>query len=151
MANEPNIAARRVRDYMTPRPFTVRPGDEIMHVVYELAQRDISGVVVVDDDDAVVGILTERDCMRMAVAAGYHDQLGGTVAEYMTTPVHTVTADDSILDLADLFTRSAFRRCPVVEDGRLIGLICRRDVLKALTAGAWFDAAGQTDTSGGKR
>jgi CBS domain-containing protein len=140
VTNEPNIAVLRVQDYMTRQPFTVRPGDEIMHVVYELAQRDISGVVVVDDDGAVVGILTERDCMRMAVAAGYHDQLGGTVAEFMTTAVHTVAPHDSILDLAELFGRSPFRRCPVVDDGRLVGLICRRDVLRALAEGAWFDA-----------
>ena len=139
MSDNPHITALRVRDYMSRQPLTVRPDDEIMHVVYQLTQHDVSGVVVVDDDDAVVGILTERDCIRMAVAAGYHDQLGGTVAEYMTAPVHSVAADDNILDLAELFARSPFRRCPVVDDGRLVGLISRRDVLRALTAGAWFD------------
>jgi CBS domain-containing protein len=150
MNNDPNITALRVRDYMSRQPLTARPDDEIMHVVYRLTQHDVSGVIVVDEDAAVVGILTERDCIRMAVTAGYHDQLGGTVAEYMTSAVHSVAADDNILDLAELFARSPFRRCPVVDDGRLVGLISRRDVLRALTAGAWFDA-GRPPSSGAPR
>ncbi|MDH3642459.1 MAG: CBS domain-containing protein, partial [Gammaproteobacteria bacterium] len=67
-------------------------------------------------------------------------EAGGLVADYMSAPVHTVGPDDSLMDLAELFAASPFRRCPVVEDGRLIGLICRRDVLGALKGGAWFSS-----------
>jgi CBS domain-containing protein len=134
----------RVRDYMTTDVLSVGPDAEIMHTIHLLVEKDISGVPVVDDQSRLVGILTERDCIRIAVQAGYFDEAGGRVADYMTTEVHTVSPDDSLMDLAELFATSPFRRCPVVEDGRLVGLICRRDVLSALKGSAWFAEPGAT-------
>lgn len=128
----------RVRDYMATDVLTIGPDTEIMRAIHLLVERDISGIPVVDDQMQVIGILTERDCIRTALQAGYFDEAGGLVADYMSTPVHTVAPDDSLMDLAELFATSPFRRCPVVEDGRLIGLICRRDVLSALKGSAWF-------------
>jgi CBS domain-containing protein len=128
----------RVRDYMATDVLTIGPDTEIMRAIHLLVERDISGIPVVDEQMQVVGILTERDCIRTALQAGYFDEAGGLVADYMSAPVHTVGPDDSLMDLAELFASSPFRRCPVVEDGRLIGLICRRDVLGALKGSAWF-------------
>ena len=128
----------RVRDYMATDLLTIGPDTEIMRAIHLLVERDISGIPVVDEQMQVVGILTERDCIRTALQAGYFDEAGGLVADYMSAPVHTVGPDDSLMDLAELFAASPFRRCPVVEEGRLIGLICRRDVLSALKGSAWF-------------
>lgn len=133
-----NIEPMRVRDYMATEVLSVSPDADIMHTIHLLVEKDVSGVPVVDEQARLVGILTERDCIRTAVQAGYFDEAGGRVADYMTSPVHTVSPDDSLMDLAELFATSPFRRCPVVEDGRLVGLICRRDVLGALKASAWF-------------
>jgi CBS domain-containing protein len=130
--------AERVRDFMTKNPLSVSPETEIMRAVHLLVAKDISGLPVTDAQGRLVGILTERDCIAVALQAGYFDELGGRVEQYMTTPVETVEPDSSLMDLAELFARSPFRRCPVVEEGRLVGLICRRDILRALTSGAWF-------------
>lgn len=130
--------AERVRDFMTTNPLSVSPETEIMRAVHLLVAEDISGLPVTDAQGRLVGILTERDCIAVALQAGYFDELGGRVEQYMTTPVKTVEPDSSLMDLAELFARSPFRRCPVVEEGRLVGLICRRDILRALTSGAWF-------------
>jgi len=132
------IEPMRVRDYMATDVLTVSPNAEIMHTIHLLVEKDISGVPVVDEQGRLVGILTERDCIRIALQAGYFEEVGGRVADFMTTSVHTVTPDDSLMDLAELFASSSFRRCPVVEGGRLVGLICRRDVLRALKGSAWF-------------
>jgi CBS domain-containing protein len=86
----------------------------------------------------LLGILTERDCIEVALHAGYFDEMGGSVEQYMTTPVESVNPDSTLMDLAELFAHSPFRRCPVVEEGKLVGLICRRDILRALSDGAWF-------------
>lgn len=129
----------RVRDYMTRDPVTVRADTEILRAVRQLIDEDVSGMPVVDASGAVVGILTERDCIRVALHAGYHDQQGGPVAQYMTHPAHTMHPQDSLLEAAELFGESAIRRCPVMENGRLVGLISRRDVLRALTDENWFD------------
>ena len=132
------VQPNRVRDYMNPAPTTVTADLEIMRVIHLLVDRDLSGLPVVDEAGGVVGFLTERDVIRVAVEAGYFDEIGGSVAGYMTKEVQTVHPDDSLMDVAVLFTESPFRRYPVVEDGRLVGLLCRRDVLRALTDGAWF-------------
>lgn len=132
--------SQRVRDYMTTELLTVPPDMEIMRVVRMFVDNDVSGVAVVDSDGRPVGFLTERDCIEIALQAGYFDAIGGSVSDYMSTDVHSVSPDDSMMDLGQLFAQSPFRRCPVIENGRLVGLIARRDVLRALTSGAWFAA-----------
>ena len=134
--------AERVRDFMKTNPLSISPETEIMRAVHLLVAEDISGLPVTDAQGRLVGILTERDCIAVALQAGYFDELGGRVEQHMTTPVETVEPDSSLMDLAELFARSPFRRCPVVEEGRLVGLICRRDILRALTSGAWFPNRG---------
>lgn len=132
------LPAQRVADFMTTDVLTVTPETEIMRVVHLLVANDISGLPVVDAHGGLLGIVTERDCIEVALHAGYYDELGGRVEQYMTREVTTVGPDATLMDLAELFARSPFRRCPVVEDGRLVGLICRRDILRAMTKGAWF-------------
>jgi len=128
----------RASDVMTRELITFTPEMEIMHAVSALVDNDISGAPVVDGAGQLVGILTERDCLTTAVHSGYFDEPGGRVAEYMSSPVETVEPHESLVDIADRFLASPHRRYPVVEEGRLIGLISRRDVLKALKGGSWF-------------
>ena len=128
----------RVNEYMSTQLFTVTPDTEIMRAVYLLVEHDISGVPVVDEEGILVGILTERDCIVTAISAGYFDEAGGSVRDFMSSPVEPVQRDDSLMDVADRLSKSIYRRFPVVEDGRLIGLISRRDVLEALKQGSWF-------------
>jgi CBS domain-containing protein len=58
--------------------------------------------------------------------------MAGKVSEYMTTDVTTVDADTSILEAADLFSQSTLRHFPVLEDGKLAGVVSRVDILRAL-------------------
>lgn len=131
----------RVRDYMSGDVVTVDPDLGIMQLVQLLVERDISGVIVVDPEGHLVGIVTERDCIGVALQAGYFDELAGTAAELMTTEVETVGADESLVDVAARMVESPHRRFPVVEDGRIVGLLSRRDVLRALECGSWFAEA----------
>ena len=133
----------RVSDYMTRNLVTTTPDTDITHVVRILVDKDVSGVLVVADDGALVGMLTERDCLAAATSAGYFDELGGPVRKYMSTPVETVSSRDNLVDIAIRMTQSPHRRFPVVDDNRLVGLISRRDVLRALGSGAWFAKKGK--------
>jgi CBS domain-containing protein len=130
----------RVRDYMTSSVVTVAPAVEITQVVQMLIAHDISGVLVVDEDGTLVGILTERDCIAVATTAGYEDEWGGAVENYMSAPVETVSPDENLVDVAVRMTNSPYRRFPVVDKGQLVGQIGRRDVLRALGSGSWFVA-----------
>ena len=128
----------RVRDHMTRALVTVAPETEITQVIHLLIEHDISGVLVVDGDGRLVGIVTERDCIAIAADAGYFDEWGGPARDFMSTDLETVDADSSLVDLAVRMKDSRFRRFPVLDEGALVGVISRRDVLQALRSGAWF-------------
>jgi CBS domain-containing protein len=134
----------KVRDYMSRDVVTVRPATGIMQLVHLLTAREVAGAIVTDDDNMVLGIITERDCISVAIQAGYFDEPGGTVAEFMQRNVEAFGADDSLLDVAQGMVGSSHRLFPVTDNGRLIGMLSRRDVLRALTTGAWFKSAAES-------
>lgn len=121
-----------VRDYMTGKLISFSPQTDVLDAIHELVLQRIAGAPVVDDQGNLVGMLSELDCLKVALTAGYHGERGGPVSEFMTTETETVEADMSIVDLAQKFLESEFRRYPVMKDNRLIGQISRRDVLRAL-------------------
>lgn len=121
-----------VRDYMTTTLFTLQQSLEVLRAVRILVENDISGAPVVDESGKLVGILTERDCMRIDLEAGYYEDYGGRVEDYMSKDVISIGPDMSIVELAKRFIDAPYRRYPVVKNDRLIGLISRRDVMRAL-------------------
>ena len=121
-----------VKDHMTKNPVTLTPEMTIREAVHLLVKKDISGAPVLDDHGRLVGVLTERDCMRVTMQADYHAEPGGLVKEFMSGNPQWVGPEQSILTLADLFIRGRFHRYPVVDNGRLVGIISRRDVIRAM-------------------
>jgi CBS domain-containing protein len=111
---------------------TLHPDTEILRAVHTLLKNDIAAAPVVDENENLVGILTERDCMRVVLNAGYYSEYGGQVSEFMSKDVETIAAEESIVDAAKLFFGERFHRYPVIENGRLVGQISRRDVMRAL-------------------
>ncbi|PID63371.1 MAG: CBS domain-containing protein [Gammaproteobacteria bacterium] len=122
----------KVSDYMAANLVTFSPDMEILEAVRQLIEKRISGAPVVDKRGNLVGLLSERDCLEVALEAGYHKSFGGPVSQYMTENVVTVDADTSILALAERFIKERFRRFPVTQDNRLVGQISRRDILRAM-------------------
>jgi CBS domain-containing protein len=127
-----NLKSCLVKDYMAKTLVTFKPDTDVLDAVHVLVSKRIAGAPVVDDEGNLLGMLSELDCLRVALQAGYHSQVGGPVREYMSTGVETVDAEMSIVDLAQRFLDTSFRRYPVMERNRLIGQISRRDVLRAL-------------------
>jgi CBS domain-containing protein len=121
-----------VKDYMARTLVTFKPETEVLDAVHELVKHRIAGAPVVDDSGNLVGMLSELDCLKVALHAGYHGNWGGPVSDYMSDGVETVDGEMSIIDLAQTFLDTKFRRFPVMEGNRLIGQISRRDVLRAL-------------------
>ena len=127
----------RVSDYMTRDLATISPDTELAQAVRLMLERDVSGLIVTDADGRVAGVITERDCIKAAAEAGYYEEWGGPVSKYMSAAVETVGPDDSLIDVAAKMAVSRHRRYPVVADGRLVGLLSRRDVLRAIETGSW--------------
>ena len=121
-----------VKDYMSKTLVTFKPDTSVLDAVHTLVKNRIAGAPVVDDAGNMVGMLSELDCLKVALQAGYHGEYGGPVRDYMTADVKTVNAEMSIVDLAQRFLDSRYRRFPVTDRNRLVGQISRRDVLRAL-------------------
>ena len=132
-----NEIALRVRDYMTRELITIPADTEIAQAVHLLIEHDISGLLVSDGAGGVAGVFTERDCIAVAAEAGYYEEWGGPVANYMSTPVESVGPDDNLIDVAMRMATSPHRRFPVVDGGKLVGLLSRRDVMRAIEKGSW--------------
>lgn len=126
------IQSIAVKDYMSASLVTFTPEMDVMNAIDILVKNRISGAPVVDEHGNLIGLLSEKDCMKVAIQAGYYEQLGGRVEDYMTKQVITVEAEASVLEVAKLFMEKGPRRYPVVEDNRLVGQISRRDVLRSL-------------------
>lgn len=121
-----------VSDYMTRELITFNPETDILNAITELVDRHLSGAPVVDDNNNLVGVLSKKDCLKVAYATSYHQDLGGKVADYMNSPVETVEADMEVVEMAEHFLNSQYRRFPVMEHGRLVGQVSRQDILRAI-------------------
>jgi CBS domain-containing protein len=114
---------------MTPNLVTVGPDASIEEAIELLLREQISGLPVLDDDDRLVGVITEFALLAIAYDRRVKNH---TVGQHMTRDLITVDVDDPISRVADLCIVHRVRRVPVVKDGRLVGVIARRDVLRAL-------------------
>lgn len=123
-----------VRDYMTSQLVKLTPQMEVMAAVNQLVKHRISGAPVVDAQGNLVGMLSEMDCMQVGLIAAEDTCVAGPVSQFMRSNVVTVSPDDSLTQLAQLFLSKPFRRYPVMENGKLVGQISRSDVLRAINS-----------------
>lgn len=126
------LASKRVRDYMARNLVTFTPDTEVLTAIHQIIKHRISGAPVVDRDGKLVGMLSEKDCLKMALVAGHEGVPAGLVEDFMSRDPSTVDADDSLLDIASRFVDAPFKRFPVKENGQLVGQISRSDVLRAI-------------------
>ena len=109
--------------------FTTQPHRNLREVIELLAAKGVGAVVITDASMTVLGILSERDVVR-AIARDGAAALADQVSRYMTPKVTTVTREATIDHLMETMTEGRFRHLPVVEDGRLIGIVSIGDVVK---------------------
>ena len=124
--------SRTARDYMATKLMTLMPGMDIHQAMRLLLDNRLSGAPVVDGEGNLMGVLSKKDCLKVAFSASYHKDWGGAVSDYMNRNVQTVEADTDIVEVAEIFLIGPYRRFPVMENGRLVGQISRHDVLRAL-------------------
>jgi len=122
-----------LRDYMLANPVRVRPEDNLLDAMQVIIDNKVSGVCVVDNEQSLVGILSELDCLRAALGAIYNNTNIGKVSEFMATDNLVVAhPNEDIVDVAQDMLLKNKRRRPVVEDGKLIGQITCRQLLAAV-------------------
>ena len=91
-----------------------------------------SNAPVIDGKGELIGVLSQKDCLKAALNASYYQEWGGAVSDYMSKEVETLEADLDIVEAAEHFLASNYRRFPVMHEGRIVGQISRADLLRAL-------------------
>ena len=115
-----------VADHMTSGVLTIAAGATLGEAAAKMAERGV-GAVVILEGDSVAAILTERDVMK-AVAAGQDGS--AAVAEWMTKHPDTIEPDDTTDHAATLMIHGGFRHLPVVDGGRVVGIVSIRDLMR---------------------
>lgn len=122
----------RVRDYMDKSFITLSPDMDVYQAIDIFLKKKITGAAVVDPKKKLLGILSEKDCLRILVHDAYSNLPSGVVSDYMTKQVVTISPDLDIFSTADMFFTYTFRRFLIVEKDRLVGQITRRDLLRVI-------------------
>jgi predicted transcriptional regulator len=117
------------REIMTDNLITVRPDESIETAIQLLLDEQISGLPVTNEQGHLVGVITEFALLGVVYDQNIKNQ---TVEQHMTRELITVNIDDSVSRVADLCIVHRVRRLPVMQNGLLVGVIARRDVLRAL-------------------
>ncbi len=119
------------RDFMTTRLVTLRSEMDVFEAVQRLLKNRISGAPVVDAEGMYLGIFSEKCSMHVLLDAAYEQLPSSKVGAFMDTDAQTIDPDTHLLSIAQVFLLTSYRRLPVIEDGKLVGQVSRRDVLKA--------------------
>lgn len=120
-----------VSDYMTRELITFSPDQSILEVMELFINHRISGGPVVDNNGILVGIVSEADFMKQISESRYFNMpiMEKQVSNFMSSPVNTIEHDRTIFDAALYFHTNSRRRLPVLNNGRLVGQISRRDIV----------------------
>jgi len=116
------------KDIMTKDVIAVRTHTPIYEAMRLLAKYDISGLPVVEDDMALVGVLSEKDVISLLDAPEGDQEK--TVSDFMTQPALYFDVNESLCDVCDFLKKNVFRRVPITSEGKLVGLISIRDVIE---------------------
>ncbi|MCW8346683.1 MULTISPECIES: CBS domain-containing protein [Vibrio] len=122
----------KVRDYMTQRAITFTVDMPLSAALDKVMESKHLGGPVIDENEKVIGFISEQDLLEKLVKVTYHCQDTHTVGDCMYKEVLSVTPEMSIIELADMMKVGKPKVYPVIDQGRLVGMISRRDVLQAI-------------------
>jgi CBS-domain-containing membrane protein len=121
-----------VADCMTPARNTIPETANVTEAVQLLLKHKMLGSAVIDDQQHLVGYISEQDCLKHLITDSYYRENTTLVSEIMRKDVLTMSGNMSIIDLAQIMTQDKPKKYPVTDHRRLIGEITRTDVLAAL-------------------
>ena len=120
-------------DIMARSEATLSPDLDIYRALDQLLKSKLTGAPVVDGNGVLLGMLTERDCLKVLVGGALDGLPGGNVNDYMSTPAESIKPTASLYDIVHLFLTRHYRKLPVVDNNdRVVGQVSRRDALLAL-------------------
>lgn len=121
-----------VTDYMDHDPHAVFASTSIKEAVSTMLKEGVIGVPVIDENKQLIGYLSEQDCVKDMLNDAFYSEEPGPVSNVMQKEVLSVNPETSIVEIAQTIMTNRPKNYPVVTDGKLVGLISRSDVLRAL-------------------
>jgi CBS domain-containing protein len=117
----------RVRNVMTPKVVSVQPGDSLATAAQAMRENEIGDLIVLNGEE-LFGIITDRDIVVRGIAENHDPQT--QVKEIASQQVKTVSPEDAVDDAVEIMKDHAVRRLPVVENGRVVGVVCLGDLAR---------------------
>ncbi len=117
----------KAKDIMSENVVSITKDTPMIEAARLMARNDISGIPVVDDQMVLKGVITERDVLTLFDALQYDE--GRTVNSAMTQPVISFDINDPLMGICDCLKNHEFRRIPVTKNGKIVGIISRRDLM----------------------
>lgn len=124
-----------ITKYMVSNLITFRPDTDIETVIDTFLEKGITGAPVLNEKQEIVGLIDDKDCLNILVQDAYFNQPGGksTVETYMSNVMRTISMDADVIDAANVFLRTPYKRLLIVDhSGKLLGQVTRRDILRAI-------------------
>jgi len=121
-----------VEDFMDHNPHAVSASTSIKDAVAMMLKYGLNGVPVIDDNQKLIGYLSEQDCVKDMLNDAFYSEEPGPVSQVMQDQVMSVSPETSIVELAQIIIKNRPKNYPVKKEGKLVGLISRSDVLRAL-------------------
>ncbi len=119
----------KAKDAMTGNPTTVQESTDIKEAIRLLVDKKITGLPVVSPEGGLIGMVTEKDILQIVYKQTIRDK---TVGDLMTRTIVAFDADDNLMDVYKCLMENNFRRVPILSNGKLVGIISRRDIIKFL-------------------
>lgn len=123
----------KVEEFMDKKFVSLHADWDVLKAIDIFLDKAVTSSVVVNDNMQVVGILSEKDCLKLMTKGSYYQLPGGKVSDFMTKDVYCIPQYTDIFKAADIFIHHNFRRLVVTdEDKKVIGQITRRDMLRII-------------------
>lgn len=116
-----------IKDIMACDVLTVKRHTPIMEVIEILLENDVTGMPVINDDGSMAGIISEKDVM--VLLSGLENS-SAVVEDFMTEDVISFDVNDDLIAVCECLVQNSFRRVPIVDNGRLVGIVSRKDIIK---------------------
>lgn len=124
-----------ITKYMATDLITFTPETDVIEVIRTFLNNNISGAPVLNEKKEVVGLIDDKDCLRLLIDSVYHNEpiANTTVKSYMTSVMKIIDVGANVVDAAKIFLETKYKRLLIInKEGKLIGQISRHDILQAI-------------------
>jgi len=127
MIYEREIAMFEAKIIMETHLITVKRQTPVYEAIRTMVENNVTGLPVVDDDMILRGIITEKDVLSLLYNI---EDTADKVEDFMTKGIVSFDQEDSLIDIAESFIKNHFRRVPIVAQGKLVGIVSRKDIIR---------------------